>query len=103
MKPTHTWASVWLSIAFAPLGPALVLGAGGDTGYSALAEITADNVDQLKVVFSFKLPAATGYAVIPQSAGDTLFVLTPFPQTLYALKAFGDAPGAVKWRYSLQV
>ena len=90
------------SIALGLLWPAFKAAAAENTGYSPLlAEITADNVAQLKPVFSFTLP------VRRRVCGDTadrqpytLFVLTPFPHTLYALEASGDAAGSVKWRYS---
>jgi glucose dehydrogenase len=94
-------ASLSLGIAAAVLwwltAPA---GAAGDTPSSALSEITADNIAQLKLVFSFQLSANAGYATVPQSAGNTLFVLNPFPHTLYALEAYGASAGSVKWRYS---
>src|SRR4051812_22205135 len=100
MKLILLMARFWLSIALALLWPAFETAAASDTGYSALAEITADNVKQLNLVFSFKLSSGSGYASTPQMAGNTLFVLTPFPHTLYALEAFGDAAGSGKWRYS---
>jgi PQQ-dependent dehydrogenase (methanol/ethanol family) len=100
MKSILTGARLWLSVALALLWPVIETAAAGNTGYSTLSEITADNVSQLNLIFSFKLPARTGYGAIPQIAGDTLFVLTPFPHTLYVLEAFGDAAGSVKWRYS---
>src|SRR4051794_5055829 len=92
--------SFWAGIAFGLLWSTFQTAAAGNTGYSVLAEVTADNVAQLKLVFSFILPAGAGYSGIPQVAGDTLFVLTPFPHTLYALDASGDGAGSVKWHYS---
>ena len=71
--------------------------------YSALSEITTNNVAQLTLTFSLELPARTGYFVAPQIAGGTLFVLAPFPHTLYALELQGGAAGSVKWRYSPKV
>jgi hypothetical protein len=40
-------------------------------GYSALTEITAENVAQLIPVFSAALPTCVGYATTPQIAGGT--------------------------------
>jgi PQQ-dependent dehydrogenase (methanol/ethanol family) len=65
-----------------------------------LAQITNQNVARLQLVASVKLPAGAGHGMLPKIAGDTLFVLSPFPQTLSALNAFGDAVGSLKWRYS---
>jgi PQQ-dependent dehydrogenase (methanol/ethanol family) len=93
-------ASASFGIAIAMLWWAASTGAAGDARSSALSAITTDNVAQLKLIFSFQLPANAGYAAIPQTVGDTLFVLTPFPHTLYALEAYGAAAGSVKWRYS---
>lgn len=92
-------ASVSLGTALAVLWLVASAGAAGDTRSSPLSEITADNVAQLKLVFSFELPAGAGYDAVPQIAGDTLFVLTPFPHALYALEAYGAAAGSIKWRY----
>jgi len=100
MRGTSIRASAALGIAVAVLWLAAPTGAAGDTRSGAASEITADNVAQLKLVFSFQLPAAAGYAAAPQIAGDTLFVLTPFPHTLYALEAYGTAARSMKWRYS---
>jgi lanthanide-dependent methanol dehydrogenase len=93
-------ASVSLGIAVAMLWLAAPTGAAGDARSSALSAITTDNVARLKLVFSFQMPANAGYAAIPQIAGDTLFVLTPFPHTLYALEAYGIGAWSMKWRYS---
>jgi hypothetical protein len=61
MNPIPAGARLWLSIALAPLWPVLETAAAENTGHSSLAEITADNVAQLNLVFSFELPAGTGY------------------------------------------
>src|SRR4051794_29303174 len=100
MKPILIRAGFWAGLVLGLLWPTLETAAAADTGYSTLTEITANNVAQLRLVFSFALPVGVGYAVTPQVAGGTLFVLTPFPHTLYALDASGDAAGSVKWRYS---
>jgi lanthanide-dependent methanol dehydrogenase len=93
-------AGASFGIAIAVLWLAAPTGAAGDARSSALSEITADNVEQLKLVFSFELPASAGYAAVPQTVRDTLLVLTPFPHTLYALQAYGAAAGSMKWGYS---
>src|SRR4051794_33352175 len=87
-----------LAVAGLPLlSSAILAWAKADSGYSALSEITADNVAQLRLAYSLELPARDGYFAEPQIAGDALLVLTPFPHTLFAFDLRGDPLGAVKW------
>jgi PQQ-dependent dehydrogenase (methanol/ethanol family) len=68
------------------------------TRYSGLADINSDNVKQLKVAFTFSTGATRGHEAAPLVAGDTMYVLGPYPHTLYALDL--TQPGAPpKWRY----
>jgi lanthanide-dependent methanol dehydrogenase len=80
-------------------GPVLIPSfAGGDDGswqmpardyastrYSQLAEIAATNVASLKVAFTFSMGITRGQEGVPLVVGNTMFVLSPFPHTLYAL------------------
>ncbi len=61
-------------------------------------EITQENVGRLKLVFSFRTGSPHGHAGSPQFASDTLFLLTPFPHTLFALDLSRPA-SPVKWQY----
>src|SRR3954469_21692626 len=66
--------------------------------YSELAEITAGNVAKLVPAFTFSTGVKRGHEAAPLVVGSTMYVVTPFPNTLYALDL--TQPGArVKWRY----
>jgi len=69
-----------------------------NTRYSGLDEITTDNVARLQVAFSFSTGVDRGQESAPIVVGNTMYVLTPFPNLLYALDL--TRPGApIKWRY----
>lgn len=69
-----------------------------NTRYSGLDEITPANVCQLKVAFTFSTGVNRGQESAPIVVGDTMYVLSPFPNLLYALDL--TQPGApMKWRY----
>src|SRR5215218_5208287 len=71
------------------------------TRYSELAEINADNVGKLQVAFTFSTGVNRGQEAAPIVVGGTMYVLTPYPNILYALDL--TKPGApVKWRYEPQ-
>jgi lanthanide-dependent methanol dehydrogenase len=75
--------------------------AAGDyanTRYSPLAQITSANVKQLRLAWSFATSVARGHEAAPLVVGDLMYVVTPYPNTLYAfdLRAGG---GAVRWKY----
>lgn len=68
------------------------------TRYSVLDEITAENVKDLQVDFTFSLGVNRGQEAAPLVVGNTLYVVAPFPNTLYALDL--SRPGApLKWKY----
>ena len=68
------------------------------TRYSALDQITAQNVKDLKVAFTFSLGVNRGQEAPPLVVGDTLYVVSAYPNTLYALDL--SKPGApLKWRF----
>jgi lanthanide-dependent methanol dehydrogenase len=67
--------------------------------YSGLDEINTGNVAQLKVAFSFSTGVNRGQESAPLVVGDTMYVLTPYPNILYALDL--SKPGApLKWQYN---
>jgi PQQ-dependent dehydrogenase (methanol/ethanol family) len=71
------------------------------TRYSGLDEINAGNVGALKVAFTFSTGVNKGHEAAPLVIGSTMYVVTPFPNDLYALDL--SKPGApVKWKYSPQ-
>lgn len=60
-------------------------------------EIATGNVGRLDRVFSYRIAQPGGYTGAPAVAGDTLFLQSPFPHTVYALGlARRDDP--VRWR-----
>jgi PQQ-dependent dehydrogenase (methanol/ethanol family) len=69
------------------------------TRYSDLAEITADNVKNLQVAFTFSTGVNRGQESSPLVVGGTMYVLSPYPHILYALDL--TQPGAPpKWQYN---
>ena len=68
------------------------------TRYSELAEINADNVGKLQVAFTFSTGVNRGQEAAPIVVGGTMYVLSPYPNILYALDL--TKPGApLKWKY----
>ena len=69
------------------------------TRFSALDEITAANAKNLKVVATFSTGVLRGHEAAPIVAGNTMFVITPFPNYVYALDL--TKPGLpVKWSFN---
>jgi alcohol dehydrogenase (cytochrome c) len=66
------------------------------TRYSALKQITRNNVKDLKLAWSFKPGTDRGHEGAPLYVNGTLYLTTPWPNTLYALDA---QTGRVKWKY----
>jgi alcohol dehydrogenase (cytochrome c) len=72
-----------------------------NTRYSQLNQITTGNVDHLKVAWSFSNGIPFGQEGAPLVVGDTMYVVTPFPDIAYALDL--SKPGnPVKWTYDPQ-
>ena len=69
----------------------------GSTRYSGLAEINTGNVHQLRQAWSFSTGVLRGHEAAPLVVGSTMFVVTPFPNILYALDLAKG--GALKWKY----
>jgi PQQ-dependent dehydrogenase (methanol/ethanol family) len=66
--------------------------------FSPLTEIDRSNVANLKVAFRFDTGVNKGQEAAPIVAGDTTFIVTPYPNVLYALDLTKpDAP--VKWKF----
>jgi PQQ-dependent dehydrogenase (methanol/ethanol family) len=66
--------------------------------YSGLTEITKDNAASLKLAFTFSVGVNKGQESVPLVVDNTMFVLSPYPNTLYALDLTKpDVPA--KWRY----
>ncbi len=68
------------------------------TRYSTLTQITIDNVQSLKTAFTFSTGTTHGNEAAPLVVNNTMYIVTPFPNDLYALDL--TKPGApVKWVY----
>ena len=69
-----------------------------NTRYSALDQIKAGNVATLKLAFTFSTGVTRGHEAAPIVAGNTMYIVTPFPNYLYALDL--TKPGApTKWKF----
>jgi len=66
--------------------------------FSGLTEITTGNVASLKVAWTFSTGIPKGHEAPPLVVGDTMYVVTPFPNNAYAfdLRSPGGPP---KWMY----
>jgi lanthanide-dependent methanol dehydrogenase len=67
------------------------------TRFSGLDQINTDNVKSLKVAWTFSTGVNRGHEAAPLIVGDTMYVVTPYPNILYALDL--KNPGATKWKY----
>jgi PQQ-dependent dehydrogenase (methanol/ethanol family) len=64
--------------------------------YSGLAQIDTGNVSGLKVAWTFATGIAKGHEAAPLVVGDTMYVVTPYPNHLHALDL---RDGHKKWTY----
>lgn len=83
--------SDWTTAAGTPQG----------TRFSTLKEITPANVSTLTEEFAFSTGVKATHEGAPLVVGSTMYLLTPFPNRLYALDL--TKPGQVKWQYSPSV
>ena len=65
------------------------------TRYSGLAEITTRNVARLAEAFSFVTGVDKGHEAAPIVAGGAIYLVTPYPNYVFAL----DFKGRVKWKF----
>jgi len=71
------------------------------TRFSGLDQITTTNASQLKLAWSFSTGVMRGQESAPLVVGGTMYVVTPYPNILYALDL--TKPGApAKWKYEPQ-
>jgi PQQ-dependent dehydrogenase (methanol/ethanol family) len=70
----------------------------GLTRYSSLNDINTENVLKLQPTFTFSMGVDRGEEAAPLVVGNTLYVVTPYPNIVYALDL--SKPGApLKWKY----
>src|ERR1041385_7727573 len=68
------------------------------TRFSGLQDINAGNVANLKLAWSFSTGVVRGHESAPIIANNTMYVITPYPNIVYALDL--TQPGApVKWKH----
>jgi len=69
-----------------------------NTRFSPLEDITAANAGTLKLAWTFSTGVLRGHEAAPIVADGTLYLVTPYPNVVYALD-LAEA-GAIKWRFS---
>ena len=69
-----------------------------NTRYSGLDEINTGNASRLRVAWTFSTGVVAGHEAAPVVVGSTMFVVTPFPNYLYALD-LGQPGAPMKWKY----
>jgi lanthanide-dependent methanol dehydrogenase len=70
-----------------------------NTRFSTLDQVNAGNVKQLKAAWSFSTGLTRGQEAGPLVVNNTMYVITPWPNLLYALDL--TKPGApAKWTYT---
>ena len=73
-------------------------GDAANTRFSTLNEITDANVSTLKVAFTFATGTLRGHEAAPVVAGDSMYLVTPYPNVLFALDL--KQPGApLRWKF----
>jgi PQQ-dependent dehydrogenase (methanol/ethanol family) len=68
-----------------------------NTRYSALKQITAENVGKLQVAWTFSTGVLRGHEGNPLVVGDTMYLHTPFPNIVYALDLKNE--NKIIWKY----
>lgn len=68
-----------------------------NTRYSGLDQINTSNVANLRVAWTFSTGTLRGNEGAPLVVGDRMYVVTPFPNILYALDLKNS--GALLWTY----
>ncbi|HEX2779518.1 MAG TPA: PQQ-binding-like beta-propeller repeat protein, partial [Gemmatimonadaceae bacterium] len=66
--------------------------------YSTLSEINTQNAKNLKIAFTFSTGILRGHEAAPLVVNKTMYVVTPFPNYLYALDLTKEG-APMKWRY----
>jgi lanthanide-dependent methanol dehydrogenase len=66
------------------------------TRFSGLSQITTENVARLQPAWTFSTGVLRGHEAAPLIVNNTLYIVTPHPNYLYALDA---TTGEQKWRY----
>lgn len=68
------------------------------TRYSGLDQINTENVKNLKLAWTFSTGVLRGHEAAPIVVNNTMYIVTPYPNTLYALD-LRQPGGPIKWVY----
>jgi len=68
-----------------------------NTRYSGLDQINTENVSKLQVAWTFSTGLSKGHEAAPIIVNNTMYVVTPYPNILYALDLTKN--GELKWKY----
>ncbi|HVT39783.1 MAG TPA: PQQ-dependent dehydrogenase, methanol/ethanol family [Gemmatimonadaceae bacterium] len=68
------------------------------TRYSSLAQISAANVQRLRMVWNFSTGVLRGHEGQPLVVNNTMYVVTPYPNVLYAFDLTKEGY-PLKWKY----
>lgn len=66
------------------------------TRFSQLDQINTENVDELQLAWTFSTGLKAGHEAAPLVVDDTMYIVTPWPNILYALDT---RDGSLKWSY----
>jgi PQQ-dependent dehydrogenase (methanol/ethanol family) len=80
-----------------PKNWAMQAGNFANTRWSELKEINRDNVNDMRVAWSFSTGVLRGHEGGPLVIGDVMYVHTPFPNMVYALDLNDN--GSILWKY----
>src|SRR5690349_5904128 len=68
------------------------------TRYAPVADITPANAKSLQIAFTFSTGVVRGHEAAPIVVGNTMYVVTPYPNVVYALDL--TRPGApMRWKF----
>ncbi|MCC6735983.1 MAG: PQQ-binding-like beta-propeller repeat protein [Bauldia sp.] len=65
--------------------------------YSTLDQITLDNVNQLQIAWTWQVGILDSHEAPPLVIGDTMYIVSPKPNYVYALDLNND--GVIKWEF----
>jgi PQQ-dependent dehydrogenase (methanol/ethanol family) len=68
-----------------------------NTRYSGLDQIKTENAKDLKVAWTFSTGVNRGQEAAPAVVGDTMYLVTPYPNIVYAIDVAHE--GAIKWKF----
>ena len=98
---THAQEADLLSLQADPAQWVMPNGNYAAWNYSPLDQINLENVGDLSVAWTLPLPILDSHQAAPLVVGDTMYVVTPKPNRVYAIDLARD--GVVKWEYRAEL